>query len=272
MKIQYQDSNLVVFESALFRTTCSLIIDVDYLILVDPNWFPIELDAIESFINELNHKGEKYLLFTHSDYDHIIGYHQFKSYKTIASQNFIDNKDPQSILDQINNLDDDNYVKRDYKVIYPTIDIAIKEDNTFKKFGNDEYRFYQARGHNKDGLITFNKSKGVLIVGDYLSNIEFPYLYDSFELYKETLNTLEKIIQEHIIITLVSGHGDITGDKTEMIKRINDSRAYIHDLEYSIKENSPFDLETLLSRYDFPIVMTKFHNKNIELLKRELGL
>jgi len=72
MKIQYQDTNLVVFESALFRTTTSLIIGNDHIVIVDPNWFPIELNFIWNFIQALDITVEKYLLFTHSDYDHII--------------------------------------------------------------------------------------------------------------------------------------------------------------------------------------------------------
>ena len=271
MKIQYQDAGLVVFESALFRTTTTLIIGDDYLLLVDPNWFPIELDFIGSYIQDLDHRGEKYLLFTHSDYDHIIGYQTFKEYTTIASQNFVDNPDKQKVLDQIILLDDDNYVKRAYEVIYPVINLVIKKHKEQISLGSDEYTFHQGRGHNKDGLITLNKSKGILVVGDYLSNIEFPYLYDSFKLYKETLLTLEHIINDNEIKTLVSGHGDVTHLKSEMVKRIKDSRSYISSLEFSIKNDSPFDLQSLLSKYDFPEVMTKFHNKNIKLLKEELN-
>lgn len=271
MKIQYQDPNLVVFESSIFRTTTSLIISESHLLLVDPNWFPLELDFIEAYIDELNHQGERFLLFTHSDYDHIIGYHKFKSYQTIASQNFVDNDDKQRVLNQIIALDDDNYVKRDHEITYPSIDHSIKADIEHKKLGGDNYTFYQARGHNKDGIITHNESKGILIVGDYLSNVEFPYLYDSFAHYKETLESTEKIISSNNITTLVPGHGDITHDKREMIKRIDESIEYIADLEKSVKENVPYDLVALLAKYDFPQVMTKFHNKNIELLKKELS-
>ena len=270
MKIQYQSEELVVFESSLFRTTSSLVISDEYLLLVDPNWFPLELDFIETYVENLKHTGKRYLLFTHSDYDHIIGYHKFKSFQTIASQNFIDSKTKQSVLDQIIALDDDNYVKRNYEIVYPAITTPIKSDGEQLKLGSQDYVFYQARGHNKDGLITHNTSQGILIVGDYLSDIEFPYLYDSFELYTSTLNKLEKIINENDIKTLVSGHGDITHDKEEMLTRINDSRYYIRDLEKSVTDNSPFDLDALLSRYDFPQVMTKFHNKNLELLKKEI--
>jgi len=189
-----------------------------------------------------------------------------------ASEDFITNKNQQSILDQINTLDDDNYVNRNYKVVYPNIDLPISQDGQSIQLGSDQYFFYQARGHNSDGLITFDKTRGILIVGDYLSNIEFPYIYDSFQMYKDTLIKLEKIIIEESDLLLVPGHGDITTDKQEMIHRIKTSRNYIEALELSVKENSSFDLEGLLRAYDFPQVMTKFHNKNLALLKKELKL
>jgi len=111
-----------------------LIISESHLLLVDPNWFPLELDFIGSYIDQLDHQGERFLLFTHSDYDHIIGYDKFKSYQTIASQNFIDNDDKQRVLDQIIALDDDNYVKRDHEIIYPSISQSIKADVDQKEF------------------------------------------------------------------------------------------------------------------------------------------
>ncbi len=49
------------------------------------------------------------------------------------------------------------------------------------QISSDDYTFYQAIGHNKDGIITHNSMKGILITGEYLSNIEFPFIYESFE-------------------------------------------------------------------------------------------
>ena len=160
MKIQYQSDELIIFESALFRTTTSLILGEDYVLLIDPNWLPIELDFIEKTILSLAADKEKYLLFTHSDYDHIIGYGKFKKYKTIASENFIKNLSKDKVLKQIKKFDDDYYVKREYHIEYPKIDIVISGENEKISIGSDEYSFFQARGHNLDGLIVYNEGKG----------------------------------------------------------------------------------------------------------------
>ncbi|MCP4443267.1 MAG: MBL fold metallo-hydrolase [Aureispira sp.] len=270
MKIQFKSEELIIFESSLYRTTTSLIIGEQYILLVDPNWLPIELDFIEETIQEVGKDKETYLLFTHSDYDHIIGYGQFKNYKTIASSNFVNNKNQASILQQIEKFDDEYYVSRSYDIEYPKIDMSFAGNNEKLQIGADSYCFYQAQGHNIDGLLTFNESKGILIVGDYLSNIEFPYIYDSLVRYKATLASLEQIINQYTIRILISGHGDFTTDKSEMLQRIQDSRKYIADLEGSILNQKEFDTTQLYTRYKFPIIMDAFHQGNIKLAKAEL--
>ncbi|MGK0388691.1 MAG: hydroxyacylglutathione hydrolase [Maribacter sp.] len=270
MKIQYQSKNLVIFESSLFRTTTTLIISEKYILLVDPNWLPIEIEFIEKYIYEIIGNKEQYLLFTHSDYDHIIGYKKFKNYTTIASANFVNNKEKEDVLNQINKFDDEYYISRDYKIEYPEINKRIKGNNELLNIESDEYVFYQATGHNKDGLIIYNKSKQILIVGDYLSNIEFPYIYDSVKNYKETLLKLEKIINTLPIKILITGHGDYTSDKKEMKNRIVESRNYIEELENSIIHQREFDVSKIYPRYKFPIIMNQFHQNNIKLATKEL--
>lgn len=271
MKIQFKSKELIIFESALFRTTTSLIIGEQYILLVDPNWLPIELDFIAQTIQTIGKDKEKYLLFTHSDYDHIIGYGQFKHYKTIASSNFVHNTTQDTILKEIEKFDDAYYVSRNYKIEYPNIDKTIVGNGNKLQIGLDEYYFYQAQGHNQDGLISFNKTKEILIVGDYLSNIEFPYIYYSLAKYKETLSSLAELITNNSIQFLISGHGDFTSQKQEMKKRIEESSRYLNDLEQAILNKESFNTKLLYARYQFPIIMDKFHQNNIKLAKKELG-
>lgn len=269
MKLQFEHSSLVVFESELFRTTSSLLLGEDYLLLIDPNWLPREVAFIHQYIEPLK-KGRKcYLLFTHSDYDHIIGYGKFKNFETIASQNFIQNPKQESILEEIRTFDDQYYIQRDYAIEYPKIEHAIASEQALQ-LGEDSYQFYQAVGHNSDGIITYNADQQILIVGDYLSNIEFPYIYESVAEYKNTLDTLERIIQTQPIQILITGHGDATSDRMEMQQRIQDARNYIQQLEAAVRENRPFDTTSLFQRYQFPKIMMEFHTANLGLLKSEI--
>jgi len=271
MKIQFQNKELILFESELFRTTATLLIGEEHLLLVDPNWLPSEVDFILEMVEKLRKEKELFLYFTHSDYDHIIGYKKFVSLtKTIASQNFIDSKSIESNLLQIREFDDQYYIKRDYEIEYPKIEIAISGNTETHIFGNEKYKFYQAIGHNADGLICLNQNRGILIVGDYLSNIEFPYIYESIAAYEKTLDTLEDILKTENIKVLITGHGDFTTSKIEMQQRLNDSRDYILKLKKSVLNDEPFPTLELFERYSFPIIMKKFHNENVKLAQKEL--
>lgn len=53
MKIQYEDTELLIVERALFRTTTTVINGASHILLVDPNWLPIEIEFIASWINKV---------------------------------------------------------------------------------------------------------------------------------------------------------------------------------------------------------------------------
>ncbi|WP_020571025.1 MBL fold metallo-hydrolase [Neolewinella persica] len=269
MPIQLTTPHLTIHESQLFRTTSTIIHTDDYVLIVDPNWLPAEVDHLAELTAELGAGKEKYLLFTHSDYDHIIGYGKFPGFTTIASKAFVDNPQQADQLAQTIAWDDEYYIKRDYELTYPVIDLAKAKDGEKTMIGEDQYHFYQAPGHNYDGLVTFNKSRGILIVGDYLSNVEFPYVYHSFAEYRDTLISLRAIIYTGLVKVLITGHGDHTTDYNEMERRLEDSFAYLEELTLSVQNDTAFDLEKWLSRYDFPIIMRKFHDKNVALLRAE---
>ena len=271
MRIQFESKDIVIFESALFRTTTTLLLGDEHIILVDPNWFPIELVFIKDYISKLRATAEKYLFFTHSDYDHIIGYNFFTGFKTIASRNFVNQKAEAAILDKISTIDDDNYTLREYKVSFPEIDIVIEERQTQIQLGNKNYEVGYLLGHNDDSIYLLDTEKGTLIAGDYLSNIEFPYLYHSFHAYIQSLNTLSEIITSGQVSMLIPGHGDFTSDTQEMKQRVHDSRDYLAQIRQDHLGEKPFNFEAYVKRYSFPKVMSKFHEANMILVKKEVN-
>jgi len=272
MKIQFQSSNLTIFESALFRTTSTVFIEEEFILIVDPNWLPQEVSFIHDYVENVRNGKSVYLLFTHSDYDHIIGYNAFPDAKVIASKAFVNNPKKESILKEINTFDDQYYISRDYEIAYPEVDIIIEHDFQKLEIGNTNFTFLQAQGHNSDGIITVIESLGIWVVGHYLSNVEFPYVYHSSQDYLETLDKVEKGLEEYTMNILITGHGDHASSKEEIKKRILDSRNYIYELRSCIQKGEDFDFVQLMEPYDFPIVMKEFHDANIELMKKELGI
>jgi len=261
MKIQLETENLIVFQSALYQTTTTLVKTSRFLLLVDPNWLPEEIQFIKKYVNKIKNNLPVYLLFTHSDFDHIIAAGAFENDGIIASKPFVEEIDREKILKDIKKFDDQYYVKRDYPIIYPEATIIIKEDKQKLSIHEEVISFYLAPGHTKDGIFAYIHSLGVLIVGDYLSNVEFPFIEDLKE-YKTTLNKAKAIISSETIHYLIPGHGQYISDKEEMKQRLVESMDYIMNLEHKEEQES-----SLRKRYLFYDGMKEIHEQNQLLVK-----
>ncbi len=266
MKLVLNTPELLVWESALFRTVTTLLIGPRHLVLFDPNWLPEEISAIRKVVDDRKAGKDCYLVFTHSDYDHIIGYGGFPEFTIIASAAFTRQPKQAEIVQEIADFDDQYYIERDYPIAYPTVDKVVEGDGESMVLGGEHYVFYQAPGHNDDGLLIFNQDRGVLLVGDYLSEVEFPYVYHSVAQYRNTLDKIEKLLVSEKVYLLISGHGDPARDLADMRRRIMDSRHYLDLLENSVRTGAAFDLDRLFQRYRFPKIMRTYHEGNQRIM------
>lgn len=227
MKIQYQSTQLTIFESALYRTTTTLVDLETCVLIVDPNWLPIEIETIKNFINDRYFQHDVYILFTHADFDHIIGYGAFPEAKVIAGKDFVENPWKEKSIRQIIDFDDSYYIQRPYPVSYPQVDIVINKDGQKLVLGEDEIVFYFAKGHVNNGLIAVCPQKELCIAGDYLSNIEIPMVEYSFNEYFNTLSRFNTLLDTYTINQLVTGHGDKAMSEKDIRKRIQEDSSYI---------------------------------------------
>ncbi|MCB0522158.1 MAG: MBL fold metallo-hydrolase [Lewinellaceae bacterium] len=273
--IQFKDKQATIFESSLFRTTATVVETPDLVLVVDPNWLPLEVEAIRQFVASVRKEKPLYLLFTHSDYDHIIGGNAFPEARAIASGAFVENPDHQSIVEQILQFDDDYYIQRDYGIAYPKVDVVVERDGQTLAIGNTLLTFYLAPGHNRDGIFTLLEDKtkpatgAVWLAGDYLCNVEFPYIYYSSVAYENTLEKVGTILAAHKVRLMVPGHGDVATDQEEILHRTQSALDYLRQLRQHVERGDPFDLKKLWEQYHFPRVMKKFHEGNMALLTKE---
>ena len=259
-----------IFESALFRTNAVVIQTPDLVLVIDPNWLPIEITAIRNYVTVILANRPLYLLFTHSDYDHIIGYRAFGDATVIASQYFVQNPDKQSVIEQILAFDDEYYITRDYPIEYPSVDIVVEEDGQILQIGDTILSFYHAHGHNSDGIFTVIQPLGVCVMGDYCCNIEFPYIYQSSLEYEKTLAKFDPILARYPNLQwFIAGHGDAACSQADLLARRAEALDYISDLRRCIAKRTEFDVSQLWKKYKFPRLMTKFHEANVTLMKRE---
>jgi len=207
MKILIETEKITVFQSEIYKTTSTVIQTNDCVIVVDPTWLPSDIEAIKQYVHKIVGNKPLYLLFTHSDFDHVLGYGAFPNAIAIGSEELLKfSKSPdkvQHVLDEIETFDHQYYLDRPYKVRFPKLDIVIYTDEETIQIGETKLTFYIAKGHTADGLMMVVDSLGVLIAGDYLSDEEFPFIYDSSSNYEETMNKAGALLTA---LVKVGGH------------------------------------------------------------------
>lgn len=256
--IQFKNDFLTVFESSLYKTTTAIIETSDALIMTDPNWLPAEIEAIKQYVNE--HLGDKklFIIYTHSDFDHIIGAGAFPNATVIASKQLANHPYKQEIMQRVKSFDKRYYIERDYTPEYPAVNLVVLQDGQTLELESITLTFYHAPGHTDDGIFTAIEPYGIFLCGDYLSDVEFPFIFSSYENYVETIKKAKHILQTHSITILVPGHGSTTGEFHEIQKRIDQSGYYLQEL---LEDKGA--LETYLSStYRFYEGMKSIHADN----------
>jgi hydroxyacylglutathione hydrolase len=264
--IIHKTKNVTVFQSGMYQVNSTVITTDDLVLIVDPGYLPREVDEIRHYVERIKGSRPTYLYFTHSDFDHIVGYGAFPEAKTIASKELVENPIRESQVKDLIKYDDEFYLLRPYPVRYPVIDHIISADGEQLKIGETVLTFYHAFGHNHDGLIAVVEFEMVLIAGDYLSDIEFPFVYYDVNEYKRTINTLQRRLEESNAFTLIPSHGSVTNDPTEIQQRINDSKQYLRLLTSEPTEEQ-FTQFLIEKEYRFTTIFKKRHEDNLQIVR-----
>ena len=263
--IQFQNQHVTVFQSALYRTTSAIIQTEKAVIMTDPAWLPKEIEIMKDYVDAMIGDRQLYIIYTHSDFDHIIGAGAFPEAKVIATEEFQHNPDKEEVLQEIEAFDQMYYLKRNYKPIYPSAAIVVFRDAQTLRLGEVTLTFYLAPGHTKDSLFTVIEPYGIFLAGDYLSDVEFPFIFSSYKDYVQTIGTAERILQHHSIRILVPGHGTTTQNEEEIISRLHFSKYYLEELSH---DNEGL-IDVLREKYTFFDGMRSIHFDNISLAKKE---
>jgi len=268
--ILYKNTNVTIFQSPLYQTNSSVIETDDMILVVDPTTLPHEIMRIRNYITNIRTHRPVYVLFTHSDWDHILGYNGIRDVIYIGSEKLNTRDDKDRIIQQIKFFDDQYYLIRDYEICYPNIDYIVNKDKQQLKIGETIITFYTAPGHTDDGIFTVIEPMGILVTGDYLSDIEFPYIYYSSYMYENTMNKVDSILKNHLINLMVPGHGNPTENYQEIIRRKTSSLKYIYELRTALKNKNEQRADQLLNGWKFPRIMAEFHRGNKNIINQEL--
>ncbi|WP_232336782.1 MBL fold metallo-hydrolase [Planococcus lenghuensis] len=267
---RYTVNGTTVFQSALFQTTSTVIEWDDAVLIVDPNTLPAEIEEIQQHVNKIRGNKACYLLFTHGDFDHIIGYRAFPDTIVIASEELLRHPQKERKLQLIRDFDQTYYITRSYPIEFPQPDIVISEDSQQIQVGSVTLTFYKAPGHSADSLFTVIDSAGVFLAGDYLSDFELPFIYHSANAYEDTLKKAQTILDNHAICLLIPGHGRHTEDRQEMQRRIEQSLQHLDRLKKAAVSGDEQALARLAQEHGFPSSFTEeSHAENIRIIREE---
>lgn len=264
--IIFNDRKTTIFQSRLFQLNSTVIQTNDLVLAVDPGYLPDEVEEISRFIEKIKADRPVYIFFTHSDYDHIAGFGAFPGAKTIASKEFVESPLKEKQIKDLIDYDEEFYISRLYPVKYPVIDHVISTDGQQLIIGETTITFYHAFGHTEDGLMA--EIDHCLVAGDYLSDIEFPFVYFRFAEYTKTLERFKTIARNKEGMLMISCHGSPAEGTPEINKRIKDSEEYF-DFMKKNPSKSEFNQFVEEKNYPFKNILWKRHRENLKLWNKE---
>lgn len=270
--------DVFVFQSSIWQTNSVVILNEAANVTVDPAYFPAEIQVIADFAAR-KRSFARYLVFTHSDFDHIVGHQFFRDARKIAQEN-IRHCDREAQFMQLREIDDTYYVRRQVPFEFPEAELTFRDEFSLP-LKDDHLLFYTAPGHTADCLFMVSPAKKLLIAGDYLSDLEFPFIYYNSAEYLRTLELAADLTEKYQLEFAVPGHGQPAGTRAEIEQRIKRDINYIRELTDRVQECLMSGLPErevleVLKEMDYDHeritgIMVKMHQENVRLIIRELN-
>ncbi|MCM3145282.1 MBL fold metallo-hydrolase [Brevibacillus sp. MER 51] len=226
-----------LFTSCLWQTTSAVVATEQRLYLFDPAYFPHEIEAIADYVQSERNGRELVLVLTHGDWDHVVGVGKFSDATVIAQKEILTDGRIESKLNKAKKFDGSYYVVRSYEVGMPTFMKLVDDAQEWQ-----EVFFLPVPGHTADQMATLFREQKLLVVGDMLSNLEFPFIDDSGA-YLESLEKIERLVLQGEVEEVIPGHGVPAKGREEILHRIERDRQYLLDARAVVFEGIANNVE-----------------------------
>jgi glyoxylase-like metal-dependent hydrolase (beta-lactamase superfamily II) len=219
----------LVLTSRLWQTTATALRAGGEALLIDSPYFPDELEALPGLLAGAGFEPDG-LLATHADFDHLLGRLAFPGLALGLGQSTVErlHREPGAAQRDLRNHDADFYVSRPSPLALGQVQGLPVPGRL--ELGDEELELHPAEGHTADGTAIFGRPLGVLVVGDYLSDLEIPMISEGGSLggYRATLARLSSLVGAADVV--VPGHGAPHGRATAL-RLLDEDAEYLDALE-----------------------------------------
>ena len=265
---------VLVRQSAVFRMNSVMLVHPEHSVLVDPGVLPSELDDLLG-ASRARGSSELTLIFTHGDWDHVLGRAWWPEAASVAHDRFageIERKrDAILRAASASAAQAGERWDRGFEPFRPRAEVSGLH---FGRLGPWRLVYRDAFGHSPSMLSVHLPEHRLLIAADMLSDIEIPLLFEPCRVYRRTLLELLPLAENGAIRTLIPGHGSIA-QGSEGIERLRRDLAYWDELERGVLAARAGGLsleqtEERLSAMDYvgkraEYSMVESHRKNIRI-------
>lgn len=220
---------MVVVTSRIWQTTATAIRHGDEAVLIDSPYFPDELELLPTLLGQAGFRPNG-LLATHADYDHLLGRLAFPQLALGLGEPTAERlrAEPGAAQRGLRDADAEHYVARPAPLSlgsYQALPVPGKLE-----LGDEEIELHPAEGHTRDGTAFVAPFAGVLVCGDYLSDVEIPLIASAGSLvdYRDTLGRLAPLVER--VETVVPGHGS-PHDRAAALRLLEEDLAYLDAVE-----------------------------------------
>jgi glyoxylase-like metal-dependent hydrolase (beta-lactamase superfamily II) len=223
--------NALLITSAFWQTNAVALRAGGEALLIDSPYLPDELDALPGVLAGAGYEPDG-LIATHGDFDHLLGRAVYPGMALGVAQSTADRfqRSPGEAQRQLRHYDQDFYIERPAPLSLGQVQALPVPGRLDLGNGPDaiEIELHAAEGHTDDGMALFARPFGVLVVGDYVSSVEIPWIHGSLAEYRSTLRRLRPLVEAAEVV--VPGHGPAHTSATGL-RLIDEDEEYLDALE-----------------------------------------
>lgn len=262
-----------VQSSNLFQVNSVVVSGSRATLLIDPAWYPDELEALAQRVAVTPCARVTHLGLTHCDGDHVGRLNDYGDLPIIASP-AAPQADWAAAAGFVNETDITQMVDRDGFYRPPTANRFVSTERL--DLGDEEALFFPVAGHTANSLFIVLPAQRLLIAGDYLHDNLSPIVRTSLADYRAALMKALEICDRYSIDWLVPGHGRVVAGGEEIRLRAAVDIDYVDRLEAALVRAVEQGLDadqTIIQLKDFDYgargltpYMQHLHAHNIKML------